>query len=53
MHIAAQGDQPISMVYIKTSILSNAKAYFREKGVSISEQDDKDSTPLHWAAFLG
>jgi len=41
IHIAAQGDQPVSL------------AYFREKGLSILERDDKGSTPLHWAAFLG
>jgi len=41
VHIAAQGDQPVSL------------AYFRERGMSIYERDDKGSTPLHWAAFLG
>jgi len=41
IHIAAQGDQPVSL------------AYFREKGLSIIERDEKGSTPLHWAAFLG
>jgi hypothetical protein len=41
MHIGAQGDQPVSL------------AYFREKGLSLHEKDQKGSTPLHWAAFLG
>jgi len=41
MHIAAQGDQPISL------------AYFLRKGFDIQELDNKGSTPLHWAAFLG
>jgi len=41
MHIGAQGDQPVSM------------AYFLKKGLDIHELDNKGSTPLHWAAFLG
>lgn len=41
MHISAQGDQPISL------------AYFKEKGLSINSKDDKGSTPLHWAAYIG
>lgn len=41
IHIAAQGDQPASLIY------------FQKKGLSIFEKDKKGSTPLHWAAFLG
>jgi len=41
IHIAAQGDQPVSM------------AYFHFRGLSIEDIDVKGSTPLHWASFLG
>jgi len=41
IHIAAQGDQPVSI------------AYFRSKGLNTDTPDVKGSTPLHWACFLG
>lgn len=41
MHISAQGDQPISL------------AYFKQKGISVTSKDEKGSTPLHWAAYIG
>jgi len=41
MHISAQGDQPISL------------AYFKQKGISVISKDEKGSTPLHWAAYIG
>ena len=39
MHIAAQGDQPVSLYY------------FKEKNVSLTERDKRGSTALHWACF--
>jgi palmitoyltransferase len=39
MHIAAQGDQPISLYY------------FKEKNMNLTERDKRGSTPLHWACF--
>ena len=41
LHVAAQGDQPSSLVY------------FIQKGLDINSRDKKGSTPLHWAAFSG
>eukprot|EP01016_Furgasonia_blochmanni_P046407 TRINITY_DN6681_c0_g1_i3.p1 TRINITY_DN6681_c0_g1~~TRINITY_DN6681_c0_g1_i3.p1 ORF type:complete len:526 (+),score=75.36 TRINITY_DN6681_c0_g1_i3:104-1579(+) len=41
IHIASQGDQPVSL------------AYFRERGFDLNVIDNKGSTALHWAAFLG
>jgi len=41
MHVAAQGDQPISL------------AFFQNLGLNINSKDVKDSTPLHWAAYAG
>ena len=41
LHVAAQGDQPISL------------AYFIRHGININSKDKRDSTPLHWAAFAG
>ena len=41
LHVAAQGDQPLSI------------AFFLDKGVDINSQDHKLSTPIHWAAFSG
>ena len=40
VHIAAQGDQPISL------------AYFKSRGLDLNKKDGKGSTPLHWAAYL-
>ena len=40
VHIAAQGDQPISL------------AYFKSIGLDLNKKDGKGSTPLHWAAYL-
>lgn len=41
LHVAAQGDQPSSLVY------------FVKMGLDINERDKRNSTPLHWAAFAG
>ena len=41
MHIAVQGDQPISLVY------------FKELELQLNCTDKKGSTPLHWASYLG
>ena len=39
MHVAAQGDQPISMYY------------FKEKGMDLRAKDTRGSTPLHWVCY--
>ena len=39
MHIAAQGNEPISLYF------------FRKKGMSLTAKDNRGSTPLHWACF--
>lgn len=39
LHVAAQGDQPISLFY------------FKEKGMDIKSKDNRLSTPLHWACY--
>ena len=39
MHVAAQGDQPLSLYY------------FKEKGVDLKSRDNRLSTPLHWACY--
>ena len=41
MHVCAQGDQPLSMLY------------FMEKGISIDSRDLSGKTPTHHAAFTG
>lgn len=41
MHIAAQGDAPISLYF------------FKKKGFDLNQKDTKGSTPLHWASFRG
>lgn len=41
LHVAAQGDQPVSL------------AYFLEHKLDINSIDKRNSTPLHWAAFAG
>jgi ankyrin repeat protein len=41
LHVAAQGDQPVSL------------SYFIEKGLNINSKDARNSTPLHWASFSG
>lgn len=41
LHVAAQGDQPMSL------------GYFLRQGLDINSKDKRDSTPLHWAAFAG
>ena len=40
LHIAAQGDQPVSLYY-----------FHKIEGMSIIQQDERGSTPLHWAVF--
>ncbi|CDW75651.1 dhhc zinc finger domain containing protein [Stylonychia lemnae] len=39
LHVAAQGDQPISLYY------------FKEKGIDITSKDNRNSTPMHWACY--
>lgn len=39
MHVAAQGDQPLSLFY------------FKEKGLDSRCKDNRGSTPLHWACY--
>ncbi len=39
MHVAAQGDQPISLYY------------FKLQGVNLRARDDSGNTPLHWACY--
>ena len=41
LHVGAQGDQPITI------------AYFLGLGLDIDSKDQRQSTPLHWAAFAG
>ena len=41
MHVAAQGDQALSLVYLQ------------EIGLQIDSLDEKGGTPLHWAAYMG
>lgn len=41
LHVAAQGDQPVSI------------AYFLDLGLDINSRDARNSTPLHWASFSG
>jgi len=39
LHVAAQGDQPLSIYY------------FKRKGLDMHSRDNRGSTPLHWAAY--
>lgn len=39
MHVAAQGDQPISLYF------------FKDKGFDLKSRDNRLSTPLHWACY--
>lgn len=39
MHIAAQGNNAMSLTY------------FRDKGLSVNERDNQDNTPLHHALY--
>lgn len=39
MHVAAQGDQPISLYF------------FKEKGMDVRCKDNRGSTPMHWACY--
>ena len=41
LHVAAQGDSPVSM------------AYFLQNNLDINSCDYRLSTPLHWACFSG
>jgi ankyrin repeat protein len=41
LHIAAQGDQIGPLVF------------FKEKGVDFCKKDNKGSSPLHWASYIG
>jgi ankyrin repeat protein len=40
LHIASQGDQPVSLYYFHKMLMLN-----------INEKDHRGSTPLHWAIF--
>ena len=40
LHIAAQGDQPVTLYY-----------FHRTLSVPIERKDNRGSTPLHWACF--
>ena len=39
MHVAAQGDQPISLYF------------FKEMGIDLKSRDSRGSTPIHWACY--
>jgi ankyrin repeat protein len=39
LHTAAQGDQPLSLLY------------FKEQGLDLRSTDNRNSTPLHWACY--
>lgn len=39
VHVAAQGDQPISLYY------------FKNKGMDLRSRDNRGSTPMHWACY--
>lgn len=39
MHVAAQGDQPISLYF------------FKEQGIDLRSRDNRQSTPMHWACY--
>ena len=41
LHIAAQGDQPLIL------------AYLRAEGMDVNEKDYKQGSALHWAAYMG
>ncbi|OMJ76694.1 hypothetical protein SteCoe_23893 [Stentor coeruleus] len=41
MHVAAQGDQALPLVYLK------------ELGLPTNDLDEKNGTPLHWASYMG
>lgn len=41
LHIAAQGDQPLSI------------ALFLKLGLGVNSRDERMSTPLHWSVFTG
>lgn len=42
LHLAAQGNQPLSIVY-----------FVEEKGMILNVKDKVGSTPLHWACYIG
>ena len=39
LHVASQGDQPISLLF------------FKEAGMDLKSRDNRGSTPLHWACY--
>ena len=39
IHVAAQGDMPISIYF------------FKLRGLDLRSRDNRGSTPLHWAAY--
>lgn len=41
LHCGVHGDRPISL------------AYFLKLGLNINSADKRQSTPLHWAIFIG
>ena len=42
LHMAAQGNQPLSIVY-----------FVEEKGLDLNIKDKVGSNPLHWACYIG
>ena len=49
LHIAAQGDSPILMVFIFIYF----QFYYLNKGLKLAVADSKGSTALHWACYSG
>lgn len=41
IHVAAQGDQPLILAYLK------------QLGLMMNSKDEKGNTPLHWSAYMG
>ena len=39
LHVAAQGDQPVSLYF------------FKQLGIDVNAKDNRGSTPLHWACY--
>lgn len=51
LHVAAQGDSPSTMAYIKKMIESKYRN--QNKKVDINAKDVRNATPLHWACYAG
>ena len=54
MHLSAQSDFPLLIVKKwwkkKKKFL---KLFFKREGLNVNSVDNKNSTPLHWAAYIG